>query len=77
MMMMLVESMYSNNSKSYQVNVLESLAHIIPEVSIIMQLKSYSRLILFKSNKPDSLPLPVMPSGAFDGRRPAERGGTW
>ena len=45
LMMMFVESMYSNNSKSYQVNVLESLAHIIPEVSIIMQLKSYRRLI--------------------------------
>ena len=44
-MVMFVESMYSNNCKSYQVNVLESLAHIIPEVSIIMQLKSYSRLI--------------------------------
>ena len=41
---MFVESMYSNNSKSYQVSVSESLAHIIPEVSI-MQLKSYSRLI--------------------------------
>ena len=41
-MVMFVESMYSNNCKSYQVNVLESLAHIIPEVSIIMQLKSYS-----------------------------------
>ena len=29
---MFVESMYSNNSKSYQVSVSESLAHIIPEV---------------------------------------------
>ena len=44
--MMFVESMHTNNSKSYQVSVLESLAHIIPEVSIIMQLKSYSRLII-------------------------------
>ena len=35
MTVMFVESMYSNNSKLYQVN--ESLAHIIPEVSIIMQ----------------------------------------
>ena len=50
--------MYSNNSKVYQVNVLQSLAHIIPED----KLKSFIDELLFKVTS--QIVSGVMPSDA-------------